>query len=1519
MSEALRAWIRRPSLRVGATFLSFLAGCGSGTEATGAADECTAAALGPLCPAGSTPLLSAEAEAACQNSVAGAYNPIDGDASGAVSGACTSHGACRFLCRFDVPCPCGVELVTQDSLRCRADCGGCGDGACADGETPETCPADCAVTCGDGTCDGGESVDDCPEDCGNPCGDGRCEGAESPATCPDDCAATACGDGECRPPEDAASCPRDCGATCGNGTCEAGESVDACPADCGSTCGDGTCEGTETPETCARDCGATCGDGVCADGETPETCARDCGATCGDGVCADGETPETCDRDCGATCGNGLCEAGESVDQCPRDCSETCGDGVCEGAETPETCDRDCGATCGNGTCEPGESAEQCPRDCGATCGNGDCEPGESAEQCPRDCQDACGNGLCLPGESVATCPADCTPACGDGVCGRGESGASCARDCAAACGDRRCEGGETPEGCPFDCGGCIAGEERCNGSDRDVCGVDGDYDLVRCGPDTVCREQPDATTVCLDVGLQICHGIGLCCDGALPRNPWAACDDGNPATVNEVCDLDGQCVDLGPMPENCEVRGDEDQNGLSDCDDPVCAAAATCCVADTCDARGASCGLINDGCGGLVECGGCPEGQTCGGGGEPNACGCSPIACADVFATCGEIDDGCGGTLDCGGCRAPETCGGGGLSNACGVRPCIDGWCYEHPLPAGEDLLDVAGANAADVWAVGAHLHTQHWDGDGWTLHRAPAWTAPDGTIALPTLNGVWVAPGGEAFTVGNLGAVYRWSAGAWHPMASPTELALRGVWGAAADDVWAVGEGGIFHYDGAAWSAALPGFAFSALEGRDATDIWAAGPSGVVAHYDGAWAPVATGLDGGEPRDLALLEDRVVIVGGGWNGDAVQAWDGRDLVEIAGPGFGHLSAAALGNDLVLADAQALRHRVPGNAFGGEWLTTGDVDGEWTRVVAVGDAGEAWAVGRRGLVAHFIGGRWVTNLAHVAGRPAPTANDRLGLVSTFENIQRLVNGRTVLSLFDERSGVPPVALDAQGRLVATSGGQLLREEGGTWRVVGPLPEGVGGAFSHAFATGALWIGGSLRFDGHAWQTVSGQLVAGTADERERWVRDWQAAPEDAGYLLHVVGENAEPARLPQVVADSLALPNRPVALGQIVPCGDGFAAVHWFFGAMGAEMYVLRAASGSDTWETVTRIEGALGAPDIGCTPDGRIYVVQPRDTTVFRVDPDGRVTRLSFWEQITGLNKGPTTLHGQIHPLPAVDLTPPTPRPVVAAGRWRMSEFVGLSPGGRADFIVDSHLFRLGDSGVEHRGDTGGWIGYPYSFAYLTEDDLVCEGFSFVDGRGNPGTGCNDGSLTATPAGDVYCTRDDALTRYTPFGWQAATDALHGPVQALADGRVLGACETGYCAWDGNQAAPVPGSDGLGWPRGWALAADGRTGFVLGTGSNDAMARIRAFGPAGIEPFATPPFDAGAIALDRGDRLWILGENEDRDLLAVEDPLEDLPTFESDGHTFGLTGFPTGLRLVSNGRGTLGLVSFDTILVHP
>ena len=121
-----------------------------------------------------------------------------------------------------------------------------------------------------------------------------------------------------------------------------------------------------------------------------------------------------------------------------------------------------------------------------------------------------------------------------------------------------------------------------------------------------------------------------------------------------------------------------------------VCGGAVTCTPKTCADPSVATlCGQQADGCGGLipVSCVTCTGTTTCGGGnpGTPNVCG-GTAACIPTTATaacivpgttkpmnCGVMADGCGGLVPCGAddggsCPTGEECGGSGTPNVCGA-----------------------------------------------------------------------------------------------------------------------------------------------------------------------------------------------------------------------------------------------------------------------------------------------------------------------------------------------------------------------------------------------------------------------------------------------------------------------------------------------------------------------------------------------------------------------------------------------------------------------------------------------------------------------------------------------------------------------------------------------------------------------------------------------------------------------------------------------------------------------------------
>ncbi|MCU0485811.1 MAG: hypothetical protein MUC85_06825 [Anaerolineales bacterium] len=136
-------------------------------------------------------------------------------------------------------------------------------------------------------------------------------------------------------------------------------------------------------------------------------------------------------------------------------------------------------------------------------------------------------------------------------------------------------------------------------------------------------------------------------------------------------------------------------------------------------------------------------------------------------------------------------------------------------------------------------------------------------------TLWGVWGAAGDEVYAVGAMGTVLRYNGADWLTTANLDEDIFYDVWGAAPNDIYAVtGAGEFYHFNGATWSLQYDysGYTWD-LWGRAANDIYAVGDSGLILHYNGsAWSPMSSGvtvsLNSAWGRDdPALRRQRLVV----------------------------------------------------------------------------------------------------------------------------------------------------------------------------------------------------------------------------------------------------------------------------------------------------------------------------------------------------------------------------------------------------------------------------------------------------------------------------------------------------------------------------------------------------------------------------------------------------------------------------------------------------------------------------------
>lgn len=249
---------------------------------------------------------------------------------------------------------------------------------------------------------------------------------------------------------------------------------------------------------------------------------------------------------------------------------------------------------------------------------------------------------------------------------------------------------------------------------------------------------------------------------------------------------------------------------------------------------------------------------------------------------------------------------------------------CGDDPPPVEEDewavvqealpgaLLSVWGTSAHDVWAVGADAR----DGSGPTvLHfDGDAWQRVSTGQAQGDLWWVFGFEGGPVYMGGAGGVILRQDEGsadgAFTLMDTPGTDTVFGIWGAAPDEVWAVG-GASDSAGGFAWrlrsgtwepEPSVPAevaadAAIWKIYGTSASDAWAVGSNGVALHWDGAaFTPGETGI-GSSLFTVHAGGGRYAAVGGNASGFIVEH-EGAQWVDVTPqpPPMG-LSGVSLGD----------------------------------------------------------------------------------------------------------------------------------------------------------------------------------------------------------------------------------------------------------------------------------------------------------------------------------------------------------------------------------------------------------------------------------------------------------------------------------------------------------------------------------------------------------------------------------------------------------------------------------------------
>jgi hypothetical protein len=713
---------------------------------------------------------------------------------------------------------------------------------------------------------------------------------------------------------------------------------------------------------------------------------------------------------------------------------------------------------------------------------------------------------------------------------------------------------------------------------------------------------------------------VGVC-QGGEP----VACDDQDDCTQN-LCEPAMGCyfpprADLipeGPPGDpSCENLVDDDCDSRTDVDDPGCVACsgdAECedldpCTLDSC--VGGACEILPLGDGHACDDGdACSVGESCQGG----QClgGLPRDADGDGFAgaACGGDDcDDANSAVNPqafeGGPGSP-TCTDGqdndcdgltdGLEPGCGAAqppgPLCSGtgWCWENPLPQGNDLLGVWGQGTR-AWGVGPNGIVIRFDTNGLTLELLDGF---DDLRAIHGAGSVVIAAGGNR--------AFKRMADSWAAMVLEQGVgAFYDVWVEPSGQYWVSGTEGFI----ASFLEAMPVY-FSPPSSDDLTAIsaldgvpWVADAAGRRYRFtiDG-WEETGTVVENSPVRDLALYRS----TGPGQGVEALAIGDGgfierfreeswrRELA--AGPDLYGLSwdpvqgGLAVGDGAIYAqvdptsDLWALQAESP-EAWRGVW-SPAVPDGVGSAGIAVGLRGALF--GKAGTVTLATNRRFANDLHAVWCLP-----DRAWAVGAGGKLLEIqvVDGESIWSL-NEVDGVDLLGVwgDESGVAWAVgTGGHIVRLESGTYS-----PE-ISGVEATLRAVVGLSTGGA---DPELWAVGDDgtvlRRVEGTWTSVERTTAEDLHAAAASGLEVWAAGDG-----------------------GTMLRCAAGTCLHEAMLSDLGGLPAALRAVV------IVSSEEGYAGAED------GSVYRLDTQEGWAWRAQPaPGRPIRAMTARYLEGANGG-------------------------------------------------------------------------------------------------------------------------------------------------------------------------------------------------------------------------------------------------------------------------------------------------------
>lgn len=347
---------------------------------------------------------------------------------------------------------------------------------------------------------------------------------------------------------------------------------------------------------------------------------------------------------------------------------------------------------------------------------------------------------------------------------------------------------------------------------------------------------------------------------------------------------------------------------------------------------------------------------------------------------------------------------------------------------------------------------------------------------------NAVWMASATDGWAVQTGGGICRTDDGGetWEEVASGVTATLRGVWGTAMNNVWAVGDGGvILRWNGTTWNTVASGVTanLQAIHGNGAGNMLAVGENATVIRWNGTvWA--AESLPNGVNEDFfgVWMAPAGVAVAVGQRGRAVRfngtSWVSQNtgagnnvtLNAVWGANINHIWAVGTGGVIRFWDGANWSAQTSGT--GNEWLA---VQGH--------EVNSVWAVGRSGVIRYFNGSSWIS-------QNSGTNQDLSGLAVLGAGAAVAVGNRRVSTVWDgtewaaETAPLPNISFPAiwaldddrvwfgggNGLIIRWNGAAFVNTPTGTNRNINAL---WGSDHGNIWAVGNN--GTILKWDGASW------------------------------------------------------------------------------------------------------------------------------------------------------------------------------------------------------------------------------------------------------------------------------------------------------------------------------------------------------------------------------------------------------------------------------------------------------------------